>query len=71
MDFEIISATEPDLFDDDPMRTAMRQMIGIFAQLDAKMIALKLKAARTRAKTKDPEYRGERRLDSALVNLRQ
>jgi DNA invertase Pin-like site-specific DNA recombinase len=59
--FEIISATEPDLFDDDPMRTAMRQMMGIFAELDAKMIALKLKAARTRAKTKDPEYREGRK----------
>jgi len=59
--FEIISATEPDLFDDDPMRTAMRQMMGIFAELDAKMIALKLKAARTRAKTKDPDYREGRK----------
>jgi recombinase len=34
---------------------------GIFAELDAKMIALKLKAARTRAKTKDPEYREGRK----------
>ena len=59
--FEIISATEPDLFDDDPMRTAMRQMMGIFAELDAKMIAIKLKAARTRAKTKDPDYREGRK----------
>ena len=59
--FEIISATEPDLFDDDPMRTAMRQMMGIFAELDAKMIALKLKAARTRAKTKDAKYREGRK----------
>lgn len=54
--FEIISATEPDMFDDDPMRTAMRQMMGVFSELEAKMIALKLKGARARAKAKDPTW---------------
>ncbi len=55
--FEIVSATEPDLFDDDPMRTAMRQMMGVFAELDAKMIVRKLQDAKQRARVTKPGYK--------------
>jgi len=55
--FEIVSATEPDLFDDDPMRTAMRQMMGVFAELDARMIVRKLRGAKERARASKPGYK--------------
>ena len=34
--FELISAAEPDLCSSDPYRSAMRQMLGVFAELDRK-----------------------------------
>jgi site-specific DNA recombinase len=48
--FELISACEPDLCSDDPYRSAMRQMLGVFAELDRKTIVLKLRAARQRVR---------------------
>lgn len=47
---ELVSVTEPDLYSDDPSRVAMRQMLGVFAQLDRANIVLKLRAARQRKK---------------------
>jgi site-specific DNA recombinase len=48
--FELVSVSEPDLCSDDPSRVAMRQMMGVFAQLDRANIVLKLRAARQRKK---------------------
>jgi site-specific DNA recombinase len=54
--YVLISALEPDLIpeDDDDMesamRVAMRQMLGIFAELDRKSIKYKLRAGRRRAR---------------------
>jgi DNA invertase Pin-like site-specific DNA recombinase len=49
--FELISVAEPDLCSDDMYRVAMRQMMGVFAELDRKSIVYKLRAARQRKKT--------------------
>jgi DNA invertase Pin-like site-specific DNA recombinase len=46
--FELISVNEPDLNSDDMYRVAMRQMMGVFAELDRKSIVYKLRAARQR-----------------------
>jgi len=48
--FELISVAEPDLCSDDMYRVAMRQMMGVFAELDRKSIVFKLRAARQRKK---------------------
>lgn len=42
---------------DDPMRTALRQMVGVFAQLDRGMIAARLRAGR-RVKAESGGYAG-------------
>jgi DNA invertase Pin-like site-specific DNA recombinase len=61
-----LSRLEPDLIpeDDDDvesaMRVAMRQMLGIFAELDRKSIKYKLRAARTRARTKNGRCEGRK-----------
>jgi DNA invertase Pin-like site-specific DNA recombinase len=52
-DLELISVKQPDLCSDDPNRVAMRQMMGVFAQLDRANIVLKLRAARERKRTRD------------------
>jgi len=46
--FELISISEPDLCGEDMYRAAMRQMMGVFAELDRKSIVYKLRAARQR-----------------------
>jgi DNA invertase Pin-like site-specific DNA recombinase len=51
--FELISVSEPDLYSDDMYRVAMRQMMGVFAELDRKSIVYKLRAARQRKRTRD------------------
>jgi hypothetical protein len=57
---ELISALEPTLIplDDDTMETAMReamrQMMGIFSELERKNFVHKLRGARQRARLKDP-----------------
>jgi hypothetical protein len=40
----------PDLYSDDMYRVAMRQMMGVFAELDRKSIVYKLRAARQRSR---------------------
>jgi DNA invertase Pin-like site-specific DNA recombinase len=47
----LISASEPDLFSDDPTRTVIRQILGSFFQYERAMITSKLKAARERIKS--------------------
>jgi DNA invertase Pin-like site-specific DNA recombinase len=65
--YVLISTAEPNLIaeDDDnldsAMRTAMRQMLGIFAELDRKSTVHKLRAARQRARLKNPEYKEGRK----------
>lgn len=58
---------------DDPMRTAMRQMVGVFAQLERAMIAARMRAGR-RHKAEHGGYAGygsprlgQRALDGELV----
>ncbi|MFB3778480.1 MAG: recombinase family protein [Bryobacteraceae bacterium] len=48
--FELISATEPDLLEDDPSRKAFRQIMGVFAEYEKSMVVLKLRAARNRVR---------------------
>jgi DNA invertase Pin-like site-specific DNA recombinase len=50
--FELVSVCEPDLCSKDPNRIAMRQMLGVFAQLDRANIVTKLRAARQRVKAR-------------------
>jgi DNA invertase Pin-like site-specific DNA recombinase len=57
---ELVSVTEPDLYSDDPSRVAMRQMLGVFAQLDRANIVLKLRAARQRARAKNGRCEGRK-----------
>lgn len=45
---QIISAAEPDLCDDDPSRTMIRQILGAFFEYERKMIVAKLTAAKKR-----------------------
>jgi DNA invertase Pin-like site-specific DNA recombinase len=47
---QLITALGEETGDDDPVRVAMRQMLGVFAQYDKAMIVKKLKAARARMK---------------------
>jgi site-specific DNA recombinase len=56
--FELISASEPDLGSTDIYRVAMRQMLGVFAELDRKSIVLKLKAARDRKRAQTGRCEG-------------
>ena len=46
--FDLISVSEPDLNSNDMYRVAMRQIMGVFAELDRKSIVFKLRAARQR-----------------------
>ena len=48
--FDLISVSEPDLNSNDMYRVAMRQIMGVFAELDRKSIVFKLRAARQRKK---------------------
>jgi DNA invertase Pin-like site-specific DNA recombinase len=72
--FELVSVSEPDLCSSDPYRAAMRQMLGVFAELDRKTIVLKLRAARQRMRTKTGRCEGrkpygEREGESEVVDL--
>src|SRR5205807_2088449 len=58
--FELISVLEPDLCSSDPYRSAMRQMLGVFAELDRKTIVLKLRAARNRKKAQTGRCEGRK-----------
>jgi DNA invertase Pin-like site-specific DNA recombinase len=58
--FELVSVSEPDLCSADPYRSAMRQMLGVFAELDRKTIVLKLRAARQRKKARTGRCEGRK-----------
>lgn len=55
-DVEIISVSEP-VSGNDPMQTAFRQMMGVFAQLEKDMIAVRLKGGR-KEKARQGGYAG-------------
>ena len=57
-EIEIISADEPDLCKDDPTRELLRVIMGAISRYDKKMIVLKLKAARSRMKSKTGRCEG-------------
>jgi DNA invertase Pin-like site-specific DNA recombinase len=56
--FTLVSATEPELGNDDPNRVFMRQIFGAVHQLDKSNLVLKLRAARQRKKAKDGRCEG-------------
>jgi DNA invertase Pin-like site-specific DNA recombinase len=56
--FDLISAMEPDLMQDDPGRKAFRQMMGVFAEYEKSMIVMKLRGARIRMKAKTGRCEG-------------
>ena len=58
--FELVSVSEPDLCSADPYRSAMRQMLGVFAELDRKTIVIKLRAARQRKKQQTGRCEGRK-----------
>ena len=69
--FELISVSEPDLCSADPYRSAMRQMLGVFAELDRKTIVIKLRAARQRKKQQTGRcQKAASRSASAMVSNR-
>jgi DNA invertase Pin-like site-specific DNA recombinase len=60
---EIIAVEAADLAhtEDDPFKTAMRQMMGTFHQLEKNAMVKKLRDARIRARKNNPEYREGRK----------
>ena len=78
--FELLSAMEPDLLQNDPTRVMMRQIFGSVAQYEKAMIVAKLKGARDRMKAKTGRcegrkpfghYDGEAAILKRMVALRQ
>lgn len=59
--FEIVSVAEPDLCSSDPTRVLLRQMMGAFSEYERKMIVLKLRGARQRAKGNRKDYKEGRK----------
>lgn len=58
--FSFISVKDPiDLYDNDPGRKAMRQMLGIFAEYEKAMLIAKLKAAKDRKRAKGGKADGQ------------
>jgi DNA invertase Pin-like site-specific DNA recombinase len=58
--FDLVSVTEPDLCNDDPTRTLMRQVLGAFSEYERSMIVLKLRGARQRMKSKAGRCEGRK-----------
>jgi DNA invertase Pin-like site-specific DNA recombinase len=58
--FTLVSATEPELGNDDPNRVFMRQIFGAVHQLDKSNLVLKLRAARQRTKVKEGRCEGRK-----------
>lgn len=79
-DFEVVSATEPDLCSDDPSRKLVRQIFGAIAEYDKAMTVLKLRGARQRMRAKNGrcegrkpygEHAGEQAVLERMRSLRQ
>jgi DNA invertase Pin-like site-specific DNA recombinase len=58
--FELVSVHEPDLLQDDPTRTLMRQMMGAISQYEKSMIVMKLRGARERKKARTGRCEGRK-----------
>ena len=58
--FELVSAMEPDLCQNDPSRKLMRQIMGAFAEYDRTMIVLKTRAARERIRKSGKRCEGRK-----------
>src|ERR1039458_10037128 len=58
--FDLISVLEPDLLQNDPSRTMMRQIFGAVAQYEKAMIVAKLRGARQRMKAKTGRREGRK-----------
>jgi DNA invertase Pin-like site-specific DNA recombinase len=58
--FDLLSAMEPDLLQNDPTRILMRQVFGAIAQYEKAMIVAKLRGARQRMKTKTGRCEGRK-----------
>jgi len=56
----LVSVHEPDLLQDDPTRTLLRQMMGATAQYEKAMLVLKLRGARNRMKAAGGQGEGTR-----------
>lgn len=56
---ELISVAEPDLYSDDPFRTAMRQFSGVMNQYERAIIAARMKSGRIQ-KARSGEHAGGR-----------
>lgn len=58
--FDLVSAMEPDLLQNDPTRVMMRQIFGAIAQYEKAMIVMKLRGARQRTKAKTGRCEGRK-----------
>jgi DNA invertase Pin-like site-specific DNA recombinase len=58
--FDLVSVTEPDLLQNDPTRTLMRQVFGAIAQYEKSMIVMKLRGARNRKKARTGRCEGRK-----------
>jgi DNA invertase Pin-like site-specific DNA recombinase len=58
--FDLVSVAEPDLLQDDPTRTLMRQVFGAIAQYEKSMIVMKLRGARNRKKARTGRCEGRK-----------
>jgi len=58
--FELISVEEPDLLNDDPSRTLLRQFMGAVSQYEKAMIVSKLAGARSRMRTREGRCEGRK-----------
>ena len=58
--FGLISVAEPDLLQDDPTRTLMRQVFGAIAEYERRVVVLKLRGARNRKKARTGRCEGRK-----------
>ena len=58
--FDLISAAEPDLLEDDPTRKLMRQVFGAIAEYEKTMIVVKLRGARERKRARTGRCEGRK-----------
>lgn len=58
--FDLVSVAEPDLLQDDPTRTLMRQVFGAIAQYEKCMLVAKLRGARNRTKARTGRCEGRK-----------
>ncbi|MCB2168866.1 MAG: recombinase family protein [Deltaproteobacteria bacterium] len=67
--FELLSASDGDLLEDDPTRKLVRQVLGAIAEYEKTMIVLKLRAARERKKKRDGKCEGRKGYREIAPNI--